>query len=517
MANYPLPKICHPDFSTPGRKPLNARLDSLHPLSNGVVLYSFDNHDLVSNTLPLNPVEKYKSTPWGKLPYYPGDNAAEYTRYEKQALDSITDQLTVSLLFIPDFDSSTDPDTGGQHLIDTTDSNSEGFRIFWGIGGATEFLFRLITSGGYTNHNVTPNAFAAGDLLHLVFRYDGANLTFWQNGVQVGGSTAKTGNMSAVIDHLRIGQTLSSPIANECAHGAIDNVIIHNRALSCGEICSLANDPYQALKPSVDLFYFTSAAASGTTVNATLGTIGATANTATVNAATAIAATLGTIDASTFAATVSIGTTINGTTPNIDVSTYAATINTATSVNATLANTDITAYQATVTLGTSTNVNATTGTIDVSTFAATVSAPLVVAASVGGVSATAYRASVQSAALATNTGGNYDFLNPPTRKTIKAAKTIQRVAKKQVERETKKGKPAPKSYQISELKRALKKQQIELEEEHKKQLETARDQAIDDAIQQQLILQDLITHEKQHQLESEQADMQIMLMMLSAL
>lgn len=308
-----------------------------------------------------------------------------------------------------------------------------------------------------------------------------------------------------------------------CYVGDVQGIIIHNKVLSQSQANALHNDPWQILKPANDLFYFTSAGGGATyTLTAQAGSFTLTGANATLTATRNLTAQAGSFTLTGSNATLSKSYTLTANAGSF----------TLTGANATLtANRLLTAQQGSFTL-TGADVNFTynsgatyTLTAQAGSFAltgaditTTATRKLTAQAGSYSVSGSNVTFTYSGDDVDANSGGfNYDFLNPPTKREVKTAKTIQRIAKKQIERETKKGKPTPKTFQYSELKRALKKQQIELEEDHKKQLETARDQAIDDAIQQQLILQEIITNEKQRELEQEQEDIQIMLMMLSSL
>lgn len=514
MANYPLPKQFHPDFAVPGRKPVGGmEVDRSHPIGQHVAYAFVPQHnlvDLIHGPLDLTGSVSYES------------DYIDFTMASGDALSydsgvEPSNEITVIFRCKRGNASATEGVFSDKSVANWATDNgisinfrTDDKRITWKVGSD-----EAVPTSGWSTLNTT-------GFYNVCCTYNkNGSLKIYVDGEEPGSyATQDTpGAWGKSSTNVRIANYYDN---NYPFSGDLVYLYVIRKELNQDQIRAFHRDPYQILRPSTPMFHFTSAGDTGTTVNGTLGTVDVTANAATVNNQLAITATKPSVNVSTYTATVSLGTNISATVSGVDVTSYAATVNDATAINATLANANVTAYQAGITEGAQTNISASLGAIDVSTLQATVTQPTTnVFASVGGLTVTGYQATVSYTGESINAGGfsrgDYDFLNPPTKREVKAAKTIQRVAKKQIEREAKKGKPAPKTFQYSELRRALKKQQIELDEDHKKQLETARDQAIDDAIQQQLILQEIITNEKQHQLDQEQEDIQIMLMMLSSL
>lgn len=267
MARFaPVSRRLHPDFQQKPTGPVE--IDWSNPLTREMWLYSPGNINLVtSRPATYGPSRREKYVPGlGLCDYFPGDTDTEYKDFPNSDVPSLTNKLTIAFWYVPDNDSLTSPHgTAAQTLIDATDGNSEGFRLFWNISGGLEFRFRLFADSA-VNLDVAPTAFSAGEKLFMVFRYDGTNMEIFQNGVSLG-STGNTGNVTAIVDQIRVGNFISASV-NRASHGVIEDLTILNRAWTQQEIYSVMRDPYQLLKPAVDNLYIIPSAGGGGPVTA---------------------------------------------------------------------------------------------------------------------------------------------------------------------------------------------------------------------------------------------------------
>src|SRR3989344_2321566 len=142
---------------------------------------------------------------------------------DSTSLNIIGSAITLSMWLNGD-----DMSTGGRVL-------TKGLYELRSLSGTTARLF-LSTSTGSTNHDVT-FAWANNIWYHFVGVYDGAEMTVFINGTEIGTPTSKTGNISSTAGTiLQIGNGITSPF-----DGRIDDVRIYNRALSDAEIRYLYN------------------------------------------------------------------------------------------------------------------------------------------------------------------------------------------------------------------------------------------------------------------------------------
>ncbi|MEE9412498.1 MAG: LamG-like jellyroll fold domain-containing protein [Methylococcales bacterium] len=106
-------------------------------------------------------------------------------------------------------------------------------------GDNTHLRFRLKTNDTTTTLIGSANSLSTNTWIHVAAVYDGIEMRLYQNGVEVA-STSKTGtiNQNSGVSAW-IGQ---NPIGNKPFAGLIDDVLIHNQALSATEIMDLANE-----------------------------------------------------------------------------------------------------------------------------------------------------------------------------------------------------------------------------------------------------------------------------------
>jgi hypothetical protein len=88
-------------------------------------------------------------------------------------------------------------------------------------------------------------ALTANTWTHLATTYDGANLRFYANGVQVA-ITAHTGSIATSANPLQIG---GDSIYGQYFQGRIDEVRVYNRALSASEVLADMNTAVGAPSP----------------------------------------------------------------------------------------------------------------------------------------------------------------------------------------------------------------------------------------------------------------------------
>ena len=101
---------------------------------------------------------------------------------------------------------------------------------------ANQLTFRLVTSGGTVTINGSVGFFD-GDWHHIAATYDGSNMYFYEDGVQIS-TAAQTGTITGSTDDLYIGS--QSGTSNFIA-GQIDEVSVWSTGLSSGDVSTLWN------------------------------------------------------------------------------------------------------------------------------------------------------------------------------------------------------------------------------------------------------------------------------------
>jgi len=82
---------------------------------------------------------------------------------------------------------------------------------------------------------------------HATVTYDGANITLYLDGLQLGAQTASTGSIINNNLSLRIGRD-NTGFGTAYWNGQLDAIAIYNRALSASEVRQLYSDPFAAFR-----------------------------------------------------------------------------------------------------------------------------------------------------------------------------------------------------------------------------------------------------------------------------
>jgi len=82
---------------------------------------------------------------------------------------------------------------------------------------------------------------------HASVTYDGANITLYLDGLQLGAQTASTGSIIDNSLSLRIGRD-NTGFGTAYWNGQLDAIAIYNRALSASEVSQLYSDPFAAFR-----------------------------------------------------------------------------------------------------------------------------------------------------------------------------------------------------------------------------------------------------------------------------
>ena len=421
MPAFKLPKQFHPDFSQPNKKPVGPlEIDWSNPITQGLIgAYVFNRHtgyqDLVSKqhlsvfgSTSLKPVGFDRRQNFGvscsddQSSYMTGDSSVYRAR--------ITDKLTAFI----DIDYR-DATSGGTNGFLFGDVQLTGTDYNWGIyidGSANYNVFLKNGSGTSKNTpDVASGAVNGGDFITdtLCLRYDSTNLDFLRNGSQAA-TTTQSGNVQSNALNLSFDRWNSAN--DEEVNYRI--ALIFARALSDHEIKALHDNPYQILKPAIPFYYFTGAAAGGTTINASLESLSLITNAAninagydisaalesllltesaaTVNAGTDISASLESLTLTENQATVALDVTISAALESLSISEFAATVSSGTNISASLEFLAITEQAATVNTGT--DISASLESIQVTENGATVSLGTVISAATESLNVTANAAGV---------------------------------------------------------------------------------------------------------------------------
>ncbi len=150
--------------------------------------------------------------------------------------DIIGDEFTLMAWVNPDAFGS-DP----RIIAKTTGTSSDG--NFWALlvnAGGPFINVRVNTGGGvgvFPQHNGT-TVIPTGAWQHFVGVYDGATMRVYLNGVQDGGTTAKSGTIKTGAQDVWIGATPNTA-SDRPWDGDIDDARIYQRALTAEEILTI--------------------------------------------------------------------------------------------------------------------------------------------------------------------------------------------------------------------------------------------------------------------------------------
>lgn len=152
-------------------------------------------------------------------------------------------------------------------------SNSHSFFSLWD-NSTNQILIRQSGSGGPWSFFTFTTGQAGGNFTispsvnlwaHSVFRYDGAEMSMWINGIKDATTFAQTGALQTnTVNPLRMTGNEGTFSSERWHFGGLDNVSLYNRALSVGEIQESYRNPFGDIElPSNVIISLGAGAASG--------------------------------------------------------------------------------------------------------------------------------------------------------------------------------------------------------------------------------------------------------------
>jgi hypothetical protein len=164
------------------------------------------------------------------------DGVDDYVSISSSQLGQISNELTVSAWVYLDSSSGVWKTAVSRQVGSSADEH-----YFLGFNG-THARFFVNTTAGYSDYESGVNV-SAGQWHHLVGVYDGSNTRLYVNG-QLGFTSAHSGTFASDTTPLIVGGNVNSsngPV-EERLDGSIDNLRIYTRAISAGEVSSLAGE-----------------------------------------------------------------------------------------------------------------------------------------------------------------------------------------------------------------------------------------------------------------------------------
>lgn len=282
MANYPLPKQLHPDFSTPGRKPVGGvEVDYAVSIASKIVKLELFNYSAATASRALlgNSGNLTNAKINRKLIFTTGSNRLDYA-YANESFYELAPYANDKKFFIAfSIRFSSLPGVDGAIVSRFHDSTSTArpFMSWFDVGGSAKSVaFYVADSGGsFDIAGVDGPSVVANRTYNYVCQHTGTKLEIWRDGglVSSTASTRQAGYSSGDNLAMSIGTQIAGSTSRQLTNCTIDYVYVGKDCLSSAEASSLTRDPYQILRPKIPLQFFTAAAGGGTTydVSASLG------------------------------------------------------------------------------------------------------------------------------------------------------------------------------------------------------------------------------------------------------
>lgn len=273
MANYELSKQLHPDFSTPGRKPVGGvEVDYAVSIASKIVKLELFNYSAATASRALlgNSGNLTNAKINRKLIFTTGSNRLDYA-YANESFYELAPYANDKKFFIAfSIRFSSLPGVDGAIVSRFHDSTSTArpFMAWFDVGGSAKSVaFYVADSGGsFDIAGVDGPSVVANRTYNYVCQHTGTKLEIWRDGglVSSTASTRQAGYSSGDNLAMSIGTQIAGSTSRQLTNCTIDYVYVGKDCLSSAEASSLTRDPYQILKPSIPMMYFTSAG-GGTT------------------------------------------------------------------------------------------------------------------------------------------------------------------------------------------------------------------------------------------------------------
>lgn len=273
MPFFPLPKHCHPDFTSPGVKPTGpVEINWANPLARGLrAAYFIQNgrmHDVSrQNSLPTQD--------GGPLVRYDTRGARVELDGTNDNIDCGTNEATrvglAPLTLVVGARASSTPQAAGETLIGRGRSATGGIRYDLAV---TDTLVIAQVDDNVTKSQINfSHAITVGDYYQFAMVRGGGNVNVYAR------SDAFDGNASVTDSTGDISDFNGEPLTLGCIHdnlgakqnffgGGIYYALVYADDKSADELERLYKDPYQILRPAVDVYAFW-ASAGGTTYTVT--------------------------------------------------------------------------------------------------------------------------------------------------------------------------------------------------------------------------------------------------------
>lgn len=365
MAYIELPKLYHPDFATPGRKPVGSvELEKNRIAASLCHLYmhALGGHDLCGRGGPLLPQSGALAS---KNDFKTQYNTDGYWLAEN--LNAPANEVTIVC----------------RHNI-INQNNSDNCWVFTNASDSTaiwEYLYnndlRHRANGSADDLYVGAGDWISGKIVTHVYTFSAttAKCQIWENGRKLPLSIQENANNTNLIQKLRIGSDTSSYNPEH----EVELIAILDRVLSDAECRLLSADVYSALiRPSIPMMYFTNSEIS---VSVSFQSLVLSAYNPSVQGDIDVALTglLETLNLTQFNPTISLE--IAPTFQTLELTSYSPTLSTIT--NTELESLSLSSYAATITLGSDTQVDPNVETLLLSSYAPTIQADVDVTTSPG--------------------------------------------------------------------------------------------------------------------------------------
>lgn len=270
MPFFPLPKHCHPDFTSPGVKPTGpVEIDWDNPLANGL-LYAF----VWQNGVPLDLLSGVQSVSTNSTSLKHDAQGAYLDHSGRLEFSSYSPFSNVGTGSVTMFSKFKQAGNLRETLVcSRVSTNNKHFELRTNadITGAENADDMSFTASGTTSQITAASNVITGEWQTVAGVKDDATLFLYVDGAQKSSASITNQDMSGSPTMVFGGLPGTATIDY---HGDRSIDLAFDRALNSAEIASLSRDPYQILKPAVDVYAFWASAGGSTyTVTGSLNAI----------------------------------------------------------------------------------------------------------------------------------------------------------------------------------------------------------------------------------------------------